>query len=166
MIYYHVFLIKSIEFERFYEYAFIGDFMKRVIGVIIMIFLLSVRAEALKHYSRYLAIERGKDEIEMLVGEQIRLRTYSGVLAIPIIKGLEYNSTESGVVTVDNSGIVYANKQGETYITVIDSLGRTDSILITVKRGSKPFLPSLIIIIGVGVGTFAIVLYQNKTDIG
>lgn len=124
--------------------------MKKIITwalIILISALICPNVYALKHYNRYLAIENGKTQITMTIGERMRLRTVQGVFAVPIHNNLDYSTSNQIIVSVNNSGVVNANMCGRAYITVTDDMGRTDSILIVVEQGRKQGLFPLILII-------------------
>lgn len=131
--------------------------------VFVFISVLTYNSYAFKNYGRYLKIENGRESIVMKTGEKRRLHVSSPLTGLPVCKDLRFSSRNIFVAVVDRSGIVRAGMCGRTYITVTDSKGRTDSILIIVERGKKScVLPAVIIIIFAAAAVIALLKLRTR----
>lgn len=137
---------------------------KYIAAVFVFVFVSALTCDsyAFKNYGRYLKIENDRESIVMKTGEKRRLHVSSPLTQLPVYKDLRFSSRNIFVAVVDRSGVVRAGMCGRTYITVTDSKGRTDSILIIVERGKNSAFPAVFVIIFAAVSVIALLKLRPR----
>ena len=138
-----------------------GEIMKKISLVVLMMLLFVCRAEAAIILESGLVLEDGAERIVMQPGEKKYLKIRDSIWNMPVYKNLEFSSKYPSVATVDARGFVRAMLPGRTVISVWNDVGDNGTIEVFVE-GNRKFSSVGWCILGALGGVIFVFYIKNK----